>query len=52
MSDCCRLFPIVFDGIKGKNKDYKKSDEIRDKLLNMGIVIKDVPGGKTEWRLK
>ncbi|MDD3669108.1 MAG: cysteine--tRNA ligase [Alphaproteobacteria bacterium] len=29
-----------------QNKDWKKSDEIRDALLAKGIVINDLPGGK------
>jgi cysteinyl-tRNA synthetase len=29
-------------------KDFKKSDEIRDRLLKMGYTIKDVAGGKVE----
>lgn len=35
-----------------KNKDFKKADEIRDKLGNMGITIKDRPDGTTEWQVK
>jgi cysteinyl-tRNA synthetase len=31
-----------------KEKDYKKADELRDKLLEMGVVIKDTPTG-TIW---
>ena len=31
-----------------KNKDYAKSDEIRDKLASMGITIKDTPEG-VKW---
>ena len=30
-----------------KNKDYEKADEIREELLNMGIVIKDTREGTT-----
>lgn len=33
-------------------KDFKKSDVIRDELLGMGYVIKDVAGGKVEVRRK
>jgi cysteinyl-tRNA synthetase len=33
-----------------KEKNYQKSDEIRDKLNNMGVVIQDTPNG-VEWRL-
>jgi len=32
-------------------KDFAASDEIRDKLLNIGIMLEDKPG-KTEWRRK
>ena len=40
-----------------KAKDWKKSDEIRDELLTMGIQIKDVKDPttgelKTEWEVK
>jgi cysteinyl-tRNA synthetase len=40
-----------------KAKDWKKSDEIRDELLSMGIQIKDVKDQatgemKTEWEVK
>lgn len=31
-------------------KDYKKADEIRKQLADMGVVIEDKPGGITEWR--
>jgi cysteinyl-tRNA synthetase len=31
-------------------KDFKKSDQIRDELLAMGVAIKDVAGGKVEVR--
>ncbi len=31
-----------------KNKDYNKADSIRDRLLTMGISIKDTPEG-TKW---
>jgi cysteinyl-tRNA synthetase len=34
-----------------KNKDWKKSDEIRNKLKNMGILIEDTPQG-VKWHLK
>ena len=33
-----------------KKKDFKKSDEIRDELLNQGIIIRDTPdGGRWEY---
>lgn len=34
-----------------KEKDYKSADEIRDKLNEMGIIIKDTREG-TKWELK
>jgi len=34
-----------------KNKDYKKSDEIRDKLSKMGIILEDTPQG-IRWKRK
>jgi cysteinyl-tRNA synthetase len=34
-----------------KNKDYQKSDEIRNMLLEKGIALLDTPKG-TEWRIK
>jgi cysteinyl-tRNA synthetase len=34
-----------------KNKDYKKSDEIRDKLTKMGITLEDTPQG-IRWKRK
>ncbi|MEG0272385.1 MAG: cysteine--tRNA ligase [Hydrogenoanaerobacterium sp.] len=33
-----------------KNKDYKLSDEIRDKLKDMGVVLEDTPQG-VKWQL-
>ncbi|OGC28971.1 cysteine--tRNA ligase [candidate division WOR-1 bacterium RIFOXYB2_FULL_48_7] len=32
-----------------KDKDYKKADEIRQQLLQMGIIIEDTPQG-TRWK--
>jgi len=34
-----------------KNKDYDEADKIREKLLNLGIEIKDTSNG-TDWKLK
>jgi cysteinyl-tRNA synthetase len=31
-----------------KNKDWSKADEIRKRLLDMGIIIEDTPEG-TRW---
>ena len=35
-----------------KKKDFKKSDAIRDQLLQMGVDLKDRPDGTTEWHVK
>lgn len=32
-----------------KEKNFKRSDEIRDALISKGIVLKDSPDGKTDW---
>ena len=34
-----------------KNKDFARSDEIRDELLAQGIVLEDTPEGVV-WRRK
>ena len=31
-----------------KNKDFKRADEIRDQLKNMGIILEDTPQG-VKW---
>jgi cysteinyl-tRNA synthetase len=31
-------------------KDFKASDQIRDRLAQLGYAIKDMPGGKVEVR--
>ena len=33
-----------------KRKDWKKADQIRDKLRKMGIILEDTKEG-TRWRL-
>lgn len=35
-----------------KNKNFVRADEIRNELQEKGIILKDLPGGKTEWGLK
>ncbi len=35
-----------------KDKDYQKADQIRNNLLAEGIVLEDVSGGKTVWKIK
>ncbi|MCK4809476.1 MAG: cysteine--tRNA ligase [Candidatus Omnitrophica bacterium] len=56
----------IFEGLNEKNieekiarrnqlraeKKYKEADIVREKLLNKGIVLEDVPGGKTIWYRK
>ena len=34
-----------------KNKDYKAADEIRNELLDKGVLIED-KGDKTLWKYK
>jgi cysteinyl-tRNA synthetase len=33
-----------------KAKNFKESDRLRDLLTSNGIVLEDMPGGKTLWR--
>ncbi len=33
-----------------RNRNFKRSDEIRDQLAKQGIVLEDKPDGTTEWR--
>lgn len=35
-----------------KNKDFARSDEIREQLSELGIVLKDNPDGTTSWTVK
>jgi cysteinyl-tRNA synthetase len=35
-----------------KDKDFRRSDEIRDQLAAAGVVLEDKPGGVTQWRYK
>lgn len=35
-----------------KDKNFKRSDEIRDKLAQNGIILKDLPDGTTTWQIK
>lgn len=35
-----------------KTKNFGRADEIRKQLDQMGIIIKDLPDGTTEWRVK
>jgi cysteinyl-tRNA synthetase len=35
-----------------RNKDFKRSDEIRDELAAAGVVLEDKPGGVTQWRYR
>ena len=34
-----------------KSKDFNKADEIRNKLIEIGVEIEDTPDG-TIWRIK
>ena len=34
-----------------KNKDWNKSDQLRDALLDRGIIVEDTPSG-TVWKYK
>ncbi len=34
-----------------KNRDFKTADSIRDELLGLNIVLKDLPSGETTWRV-
>ncbi len=41
------------DRLEARNaKDWKKSDEIRDRLVGMGITIEDHKDGTTSWEVK
>ena len=33
-----------------KNKDFKRSDELRNLLLEKGVAVEDAPGG-TRWKI-
>jgi cysteinyl-tRNA synthetase len=35
-----------------KNKNFSEADAIRNKLDGMGVLIEDLPDGKTRWRMK
>jgi len=35
-----------------KNKNFKRADEIRDELANLGVELKDNPDGTTTWKMK
>ena len=34
-----------------KSKEWAEADRCRDELTGMGVVFKDNPNGKTEWKL-
>jgi len=43
---------LVLERIKAReSKNWQKSDEIRDKLQSMGVILKDGPEG-TSWEIK
>lgn len=33
-------------------KDYQRSDKIRDELLSMGIILQDMPDGTSAWEVQ
>jgi len=35
-----------------KNRNFSMADAIRNKLDEMGVLIEDLPDGKTRWRMK
>jgi cysteinyl-tRNA synthetase len=37
-------------GVAKKNRDFKRADEIRQRLLAKGIAVEDQPGGQSSWR--
>ncbi len=43
---------ILERNVARKNKDFKKSDEIRQELASSGIEIRDNPDGTTSWGVK
>jgi cysteinyl-tRNA synthetase len=42
---------IAARNLARENKDWKKSDDIRDELKAMGVVIKDNKDGTTTWEI-
>jgi cysteinyl-tRNA synthetase len=35
-----------------KRRDFKRSDEIRQELLNSGIIVEDTRDGSVRWKYK
>ncbi|MCP5339572.1 MAG: cysteine--tRNA ligase [Steroidobacteraceae bacterium] len=35
-----------------RNKDFRRSDQIRDQLAAAGVILEDKPGGVTQWRYR
>jgi cysteinyl-tRNA synthetase len=33
-----------------RNRDFRKADELRDKLTHFGVILEDRPDGTTDWR--
>ncbi|WP_433601845.1 cysteine--tRNA ligase [Candidatus Profftella armatura] len=41
---------IYFRSEARKRKNFLEADKIRQELVNNGIILEDMPNGKTEWR--
>lgn len=51
--DEARILDLIAERKQARqSKDFKRSDEIRDELLAMSIILKDRPDGTTEWSVK
>jgi cysteinyl-tRNA synthetase len=50
--DTDKVAKLISERLDAKNnKDFEKADKIRQKLLDMGVEIKDTESG-TDWNLK
>lgn len=50
-SDILKIEELIEARIQAKkSKDYKKADEIRKQLTDMGIALEDKPDGTTDWK--
>lgn len=51
--DESRILALIAERKQARqNKDFKRSDEIRNELLALNIILKDKPDGSTEWSVK